>query len=655
MRVLTKSRFKLGLECPNKLFFTNKDAYANNKQEDSFLEALAEGGFQVEELARMTFPDGTLIEGKDWDYEALWYETRDLLRKDNATIYEAAFLYDSLFIRADVLVKKGDAIELTEVKAKSFDSTEADVFLTTKGNLRSEWKAYLFDIAFQKYVIQQCYPDFKIKSFIMMADTSKTASVDGFNQLFRITSNSENRTGIKVLANSIDDLGTPVLSRVDISDIIEDIENNVHKYYEDLSFKEAVKKFKKSYEQDDYLNWPTSYSSCKHCEFKTTIEEKEEGIDSGFEYCFKKQHQWDAEDFEKPNIFEIGGLYYRRGIELFENNKFFMNQVSKDDIKYKEARGKLSSTERQWIQVQKETNKDDTIFVDKLGLKTEMDSWTFPLHFIDFETSASALPFHKGRQPYEQIAFQFSHHVYHKNGQIEHAHEFLEAKAGEFPNFKFVRALKEALENDNGSIFRYSNHENTILNAIYQQLKTSDEADKDELMEFIQSISHSTRNSVDEWSGERDMVDLLDVVKDFYYNPFTKGSNSIKAVLPAILASSKLLQSKYTQKIEALELTSKNFSEEHIWLNNLEEKIISPYKNLPPIFEDWSEEAIEKSISEIDTISDGGAALAAYGKLQYSDMEQNEIDEITGALLKYCELDTLAMVMIYEHFVELIQ
>ncbi len=32
MRVLTKSRFKLGLECPNKLYYTKKKEYADTKE-----------------------------------------------------------------------------------------------------------------------------------------------------------------------------------------------------------------------------------------------------------------------------------------------------------------------------------------------------------------------------------------------------------------------------------------------------------------------------------------------------------------------------------------------------------------------------------------------------------------------------------------------
>jgi ribosome recycling factor len=54
----------------------------------------------------------------------------------------------------------------------------------------------------------------------------------------------------------------------------------------------------------------------------------------------------------------------------------------------------------------------------------------------------------------------------------------------------------------------------------------------------------------------------------------------------------------------------------------------------------------------MNDIADGGAALTANAKLQYQDMTENERKEITKGVLKYCELDTLAMVMIYEHFKE---
>ena len=83
-------------------------------------------------------------------------------------------------------------------------------------------------------------------------------------------------------------------------------------------------------------------------------------------------------------------------------------------------------------------------------------------------------------------------------------------------------------------------------------------------------------------------------------------------------------------------------------------EIISPYKTLPPVHENISQEEIEARLSNIDNIDDGGAALTAYGKIQYTDMTEKEREDIAEALKRYCELDTLAMVMIYEHLKSLL-
>jgi hypothetical protein len=42
---LSKSRFKLALECPTKVFYSLDRRYVNTKDEDEFLQALADGGF----------------------------------------------------------------------------------------------------------------------------------------------------------------------------------------------------------------------------------------------------------------------------------------------------------------------------------------------------------------------------------------------------------------------------------------------------------------------------------------------------------------------------------------------------------------------------------------------------------------------------------
>ena len=120
MNFLTKSKFKLATECPTKLFYTGKSEYVNNKIDNPFLEALADGGFQVGELAKYYYPNGHHVHTLDYD-QAL-EQTNKLLEQDKVTIYEAAIKHDNLFIRVDILIKRGSFIKIIEVKAKSIDN-----------------------------------------------------------------------------------------------------------------------------------------------------------------------------------------------------------------------------------------------------------------------------------------------------------------------------------------------------------------------------------------------------------------------------------------------------------------------------------------------------------------------------------------------------
>ena len=161
---ITKSRYKLALECPSKLFYTRKDTYANQNEEEEFLMALAEGGFQVGELAKYYHPGGHDITSPG--YQESLDETNELLVQENVIIYEAAIQFETFFIRADVLVKSGDQIDLIEVKARSFRSEEE--FYSSRGFLDSNWRPYLYDIAFQTWIAQEAFPGWKIKPYLML-------------------------------------------------------------------------------------------------------------------------------------------------------------------------------------------------------------------------------------------------------------------------------------------------------------------------------------------------------------------------------------------------------------------------------------------------------------------------------------------------------
>ncbi len=81
--------------------------------------------------------------------------------------------------------------------------------------------------------------------------------------------------------------------------------------------------------------------------------------------------------------------------------------------------------------------------------------------------------------------------------------------------------------------------------------------------------------------------------------------------------------------------------------------LIDPYQRLRELTDEMLGEmgadAADAEALEIDIdISEGGAAAMAFARLQFEDLDHDVRAAIKAALLRYCELDTLAMVMIVE-------
>ena len=57
----------------------------------------------------------------------------------------------------------------------------------------------------------------------------------------------------------------------------------------------------------------------------------------------------------------------------------------------------------------------------------------------------------------------------------------------------------------------------------------------------------------------------------------------------------------------------------------------------------------------ITEVKHGGAAMTAFARLQFEEMTEYEREAIKGGLKKYCELDKMAMVMIYEAWMDWLQ
>ena len=632
-RYLTKSRFKLAVECPTKLFYTGKSEYRNTGNEDEFLAMLADGGFQVGELAKLMYPDGIDIKTKD--VGAAIEETSALLKQDTVTVFEPAIVFEGFLVRVDVLIKRGNRFEVIEVKAKSY-SGDAREMVGARGGIKSTYLPYLQDVAFQKHVVQNAFPGSSVTAHLLMPDKSKTATVNGLNQYFKVKRNGRQTDVLVDERAKQPGLAESVLTCVSVDHLANEILSN------DLvfpggsgRFAEVATGWANAYAADEPIA-PTLTSHCHQCEFN---EPSVGSLRSGFHECWKQVLTWTDADFEEGTVLDLWN--FRGKDKLLAKGVYRLQQVQADDLKVTEhAEGEMTNPQRQWMQVDglPVESKPRGYYLDDEGLAHAMRSWTYPLHFIDFETAAVALPFHEGRRPYEQVGFQFSHHVMDANGEVRHANQFLSDDPGVFPNYAFLRALREALRHDQGTIMRWSHHENTILEAIKKQLDEDAEApdDKDALIAFIDDITKG---------GGRAMVDLADLARKHYFHPSTKGSSSIKKVLPAVMKSSTYLKAIYSKPTSGTTegILSLNFEGVAWWQQGADGQVVDPYQLLVSQIG-----ALDDLAVQAEAINQGGAASYAYLRLQFEDLNQNERKGLRAGLLRYCELDTLAMVFILQ-------
>ena len=153
-RLFTKSAFKTALTCPRQLYYYyDSQTYANQNNDDGFLQALAEGGFQVGELAKIYYGVDADSDIKTLDYVSSIEQTKKLFERDDVCIAEAAFRYKNCFVRVDLLKKNDNTLELIEVKAKSWDEKSSFTQKKNSNRIASDILPYLYDVAFQKWVV----------------------------------------------------------------------------------------------------------------------------------------------------------------------------------------------------------------------------------------------------------------------------------------------------------------------------------------------------------------------------------------------------------------------------------------------------------------------------------------------------------------------
>jgi hypothetical protein len=207
--------------------------------------------------------------------------------------------------------------------------------------------------------------------------------------------------------------------------------------------------------------------------------------------------------------------------------------------------------------------------VDRPALAAFLGQLEYPASYLDFETIGTAIPLFDDASPYQQIPFQFSLHIRRSaNAKLEHR-SFLAVGTAD-PRPEFMRQLKAALP-DTGSVVTY--------NASFEtgRLKECCEL----LPEFKPWLRKVTPR----------IVDLLLPFRGFrYHHPAQNGSNSMKAVLPA--------------------LTGKG------------------YESL--------------------AIQEGGMASREFLRVTYGQVTDAERHRVRRDLEEYCGLDTLGMIQIVD-------
>ena len=636
-RYLTKSRFTLACTCPTKLFYTGKSGeYANEWQSDPTMESLAHEGNRVGALARLYFPGGTLVDTLHND-EAL-RQTNELLARPDVTVFEAAIRHGELFIRADILRKTPAGIELFEVKSKSYSEDDGD--LTTASGIAAGWLSYVRDVAFQRHVIAKAFPGTPVKAFLFLPDKGRRAPSDGLAAKAAAAMDDSN------VALGEEDIAAPVMRAVSVDGVCDRVLRDRYTLGDrSLSFEDFVATLAEHYRDDRKFQAPLS-PACLTCEFDASPFALAVGEKSGKRECWTNLLGWTADDFEKPLAFDICGLSATRKKTLLAERRLHMAAVKQADIDPRDdGKPGLSLSQRQWLQVTKCVNEDGSSHLDQDNLRSEMATWRFPLHFIDFETCRSAIPFHRGSRPMDLVAFQFSHHVMHADGRLEHAGEFLCTQQGASPNAAFVTALREQIGGDDGAILHYAPHEVSTLRALAGHVRSRQDeiGNSPDLLAFIDAIAPAGDRE-----PTRQVIDLCRLVKRFYYAPSMGGSNSIKEVLPAVLRESEFLRRKYSRPIYGSSggIPSRNFSD-IAWVDESDGKIRDPYMLLPAIG-GGKPQAGDGNGKYMKTLRSGGAAMQAYADLVLYDWTDERRVAVQKALLRYCELDTLAMVFIVE-------
>jgi hypothetical protein len=546
------------------------------------------------------YPEGVQLEyGRDRDADAT--RTMDALQQETVTLFEATLLVGRRLARADILVKRGNQIRILEVKSKSFDGDPSE-FRTTRRPIRikADWKPYLEDITYQVILLERLVPGAFITPVLVLADKTKTSTLDNIPGLFKLDER-EDHTGVtrlhtaRYVGTSAQLAQLDLTTEIDVTSEVAELRNEVAAAADlfETRLDEPLRVHLTGLERDGH---------CRDCEFRAG-----ESSLNGFMDC------WGTLALPRPHVLEL----YQPGRGkapdgsalipwMLSRHAASLLDIPLDGIVQSDGNPSgIAARQRRQV----EQTRLNQIYVGA-SLRENIERLRGPIHFIDFETSRLALPYHSGMRPYGLVAFQWSSHTVRELGADPAHLEWLNS-SDIWPNQQFAESLRGAI-GDEGPVLTWTHFEASTLKEIIADLPRFGRG-SDDIAGWMKDVF------------DRRIVDLNKWARADYYHPGMGGSSSIKRVLEAIWNTDPEMHQQFEQ-----------------WAQLPANPRSDPYSALPPV-----------SINGVlQDVHEGTGAMRAYEEMMYgiSSRDPAAKNAWAGLLQQYCRLDTLSMILILEHW-----
>lgn len=590
--LLSKSDFKVACGCPAKLYY-RKLRFPDTNGDDPYLALLAEGGFMLEHFARARHPEGIHLPTMRRASDA-WAGTETRIAVDG-TWFEATLLAGRLVARVDILRREGNRFDLYEVKSKLWDSvTDAELRAGGKPGLCWGKHGKTISADWTPYLLDVA---FQVHVLATLYPTMEIVPwlVMPDQSKRTVTEGlhhhfSVTRDGDRIRSSFGGDpallVGEDLLTAVDVTREVAMLRETV---------RTAAEHFAASLDPEPRPLRGRLSRACAACEYRVPHNVQP----NGFAEC------WGELATPEPHVLDL----YRVPPEIVDDaiasrRTALLDVVADRLVKKDGTIGVHGARQR----VQLVATRADTPWCGP-GLASVIAGWAYPLHFIDFETTRVVVPYHRQSEPYAQVCFQWSCHTIASPGTPPEHCEWLNT-TDFHPNLEFAQTLRGAI-GDNGTVLMWASHERTALREIRDQLGTGSD-----LGAWLDRLAGNVE-------GSR-LVDMHALCEREYLHPAMRGRTSLKRVLDAIWRDDAALREEWPQYVGRTG------------------EVRDPYETLPP-----------QVIGTVEhVVREGTGAVRAYHAMLYG--EQKHDAEAQRAwrrlLLQYCELDTLAMVMVWRHW-----